>query len=72
MEIEMKAVKSEAAEAVGYDERKNTLRIRYTGGRIYDYFQVPPQEYTNLTKSTSMGGYINEVIKTKYKNKEVI
>lgn len=64
--MQMVRVDSEAIEAVGYDPRSRRLRIRFTGGRSYDYCAVPEQVYQGLMRADSHGAYFNQHIRDIY------
>src|SRR5262249_46600828 len=42
-----------------YDPRRKTLRVRYIGDAIYDYFDVPPGVYADFHYAPSKGRYVN-------------
>lgn len=65
------SVESEAATAIGYDPETATLRVWYTGGRVYDYYDVPPAESANLLHADSLGAYLNQFIKPRYECEEL-
>ena len=50
-----------------YDEIKQVLRITYTSGLVYDYFDVPPEVFQGLKTSGAKGIFLNREIKGKYK-----
>jgi len=64
--LEMVPVRSSALEAVGYDPATSQLRIQFTSGRVYDFFQVPEQVYAELMHAPSKGSYFNYHIRNTY------
>lgn len=60
--IPRNAVESDAVDAIGYDESEKLLDIEFTGGEIYRYENVPPEEYRALMAADSIGGYVNRRI----------
>lgn len=64
-------VESDAADALGYKENTETLRVWYTGGRVYDYYEVPPEEFDKLMHADSIGAYLNRFIKPYYECDEL-
>jgi len=52
---------------VRYDEKTNTLEIEFQGGRVYQYFDVPPHVYEGLISAASHGQFFNEQIKGHYR-----
>jgi|SRR5690242_3142388 len=45
--------------AAGYDDRTQTLRIKFREGEIYEYYQVPPSVWWKFQRAASPGRYIN-------------
>jgi hypothetical protein len=45
--------------AAGYDDRTQTLRIKFRDGDIYEYFQVPPSVWWKFQRAQSPGRFIN-------------
>ena len=60
--MKREVVESSAVDRVGYDEKRHILEIEYTGGRVYQYFDVPPMVYRQLRKAPSIGAFVNEEI----------
>ncbi len=53
--------------SVGYDDRRQILKVRFRNGRIYYYLDVPPSAYAALMSSPSVGRYFNETIRPAYR-----
>ena len=49
--------------SVGYDIESRILEIEFTGGVIYQYFDVPEDIYLDLMSAESKGRYFNLVVK---------
>ncbi|WP_156185505.1 KTSC domain-containing protein, partial [Crocosphaera watsonii] len=47
-------------------EEKETLRVEFTNGSVYQYHDVPKTIYEELEKSPSKGQYFNGEIKDKF------
>lgn len=45
--------------AAGYDDRTQTLRIKFRNGEIYEYFKVPPSVWWQFNRAQSPGRFIN-------------
>jgi len=60
-------VSSSNLSRVRYDESTNTLEIEFVGGRIYQYFDVPPQVFEGLISASSHGKYFAQSIKGQYR-----
>jgi hypothetical protein len=61
-------VSSSVLRAVAYDERVHQLRVRFTSGALYRYFDVPPEITEELLDPPggSHGRYFNENIRDSY------
>jgi hypothetical protein len=51
----MKAVKSKAFDAIGYDAGSNTLRVQFASGAIYEVEGITGEEHSELLAAQSMG-----------------
>lgn len=60
-------VQSSNVVSVGYDSTTMTLEIEFVGGSVYQYFDVPELEYSNLIGAESVGGYLHRNIKNSYR-----
>ena len=47
------------------------MRIRYAGGRLYEYKDVPPATYQDFLAAESKGQFVNWHIKPYYDCEEV-
>ena len=56
-------VTSTTMSSIGYDLGSRTLEIEFTGGAIYQYFEVPEEIYQGLLNAESKGQYFNLVFK---------
>ncbi len=65
-------VESSAIKSIGYNEDKQLLEIEVLGtGRIYQYKDVPLEEYFDFMDAKSLGEYYNRVIKENYEYREL-
>lgn len=62
----MRPVHSSAIEAIGYDAATMRLRIRFTGGREYDFCGVPQRLYERFMAARSYGDFYNLHIRDRY------
>ncbi len=51
---------------IGYDIGVQTLYVRFNNGFTYQYGNVPPQVYSTLMNSESIGAYFNRNIRGRY------
>jgi hypothetical protein len=64
-------VVSEAITDVEYDEEARELDVTFTGGKVYRYFDVPPDTHAELMDADSMGAFLNRHIKPVFAFAEV-
>jgi len=50
-----------------YDPDTSTLEIEFKDGRVYQYFDVPPQVFEGLLDAPSHGGFLHSQIKGHYR-----
>jgi hypothetical protein len=60
-------VTSSNVASVGYDPDTMTLEVEFNEGWVYQYFDVPDAEYRNLVSAKSVGTYLNQNIKGRYR-----
>ncbi len=60
-------VSSSNVASVGYDQNTMTLEVEFMKGSVYQYFDVPESEYSNLIGAESVGRYLNQNIKGNYR-----
>ena len=56
-------VRSSALQSVGYDQEQRVLEIEFTGGEVYQYFDVPAEVYRGLMKAESHGRYFHQHVR---------
>jgi hypothetical protein len=65
-------VESTAIKSIGYNEDKHLLEVEILEtGKIYQYKEVPLEEYFDFMDAKSLGEYYNRVIKEKYEYREL-
>jgi len=64
-------VKSSNIRSVGYDEDSSVLEIEFNSGMVYQYLNVPENEYEGLMNAASKGRYLNRNIKGRYQDIKV-
>lgn len=63
-------VTSSSISSIGYEN--NVLEIEFLDGKeVYQYSQVPEQEYNELMNAESHGKYFNQNIKNKYQYEKI-
>jgi hypothetical protein len=61
--VRREPVSSSSIAAVGYDEISSTLEIEFHNGKIYQFFDVPPQMAAALRAAPSTGTYFNKYLR---------
>ncbi len=61
--MQLETINSQAIHAVGYDPEQRVLEVIFNTGRIYQFLDVPPQEYARLCTARSRGQYFNARIR---------
>jgi len=58
------SVDSTSIAGIGYGAQQRMLELEYRkSGNIYQYFDVPPEEYEAFLQAESKGTYLNKVFK---------
>ncbi len=67
-------LESSAIRAVRYFPDERRLRMRFTNGGVYDYYDVPPMVYEGLVHPSggSHGRYYGEHIRDHYDHDQVV
>ena len=72
MTVVMKDVYSSNIDSVGFDEKINELYVRFKGAKsVYIYSEVPAVTYSNLMAADSLGSWLHNNIKNKFKFRKV-
>jgi hypothetical protein len=56
-------VTSSNIRSVGYDPQNAVLEVKFHNNRVYQYLDVPPEEFDALMAAESKGRFLNQVIK---------
>lgn len=51
---------------IGYNAERSALYVRFNGGKLYRYDDVPPIMFDELKAADSVGKFVNANIKTQY------
>ncbi len=60
--MELQTVESSMISAVGYDKESQTLHVMFNSGKLYSYFEVPPEIYEELMEADSKGRYMRSCV----------
>ncbi len=64
--MQLETVESSAIHAIGYDPGLRILEVIFNSGRIYQFTDVPPDQFTALREAESKGRYFSEHIRDTY------
>lgn len=61
----MHAVESSNLDAIGFDPRSSRLYVRFRGGALYEYDDVPLDVFVRLCLAPSKGSALHGLVKSK-------
>ena len=61
----MNQVKSSQLSSIGFDEKTNTLAVKFNNGGVYHYQNVTKAEFDKFSKAESIGKHFGSHIKSK-------
>ena len=64
-------VDSSMIASVGYDADARILEVEFNTGKLFQYFDVPPEEYARLMDAGSKGQYMHGNIIDMYRYSQV-
>ena len=64
-------VSSSNLRSVGYDEESRTLEIAFHSGGVYEYYDVPPETFWELSQADSRGRYFHEHIRDVFDYRQI-
>ncbi len=64
--MQLETVESSAIHAIGYDPDLRVLEVIFNTGRIYQFTDVPPEQFDALRRAQSKGRYFSEHIRDAY------
>lgn len=60
--MDRKVVNSSMLASIGYDKATQTLELEFTSGEVWQYMDVPNEEFEALMNAPSHGGYARQNI----------
>ncbi len=57
---------SSVLDAAAYQDHESVLELRFHGGAVYRYLDVPPHLYQALLKAESQGAFFNARIRNRF------
>ena len=65
------SIRSTSVTKASYDALKESMRVAFVNGSIYEYQNVPSTTFTKFRLAKSQGKFLNENIAKSYKYKKV-
>jgi hypothetical protein len=65
--MEEQPTKSKGIRVVAYDAARRTLDVEFAAGKVYRYFDVPPEVHAWLARVESKGKFVNRLVRDKYR-----
>ena len=65
------SITSSSMSKAKYDTLKESLRVQFNNGKIYEYMDVPSSIFTKFRLAKSQGKFFNENISKSYEFKKV-
>jgi hypothetical protein len=62
---------SSSVASVGYDAASRVLEVEFHNGGVYQYLDVPGEEYAELREAESKGRYLNAEIKPRHRFRRI-
>jgi len=69
--VEREPVKSRILRSMGYDATAKILEIEFQNNLIYQFYDVPPKVWADLTRSGEIGKYFTDKVRTKFRSKVI-
>lgn len=63
-------VRSDNIEQIGYDSCCSSLGVKFKGGSLYEYENVPLSVFESFSKSSSKGKFFHKAIKGRFRFKK--
>ena len=64
-------VESSVLSAVAYPQNERLVFVEFRSKEIYCYFEVPPEQYEELLRADSKGGYFNRHIRNYFRDQHL-
>lgn len=64
-------VKSSNIDSVGYDAATQTMGIKFKGGAVHHYSNVPQSLHDELVGAKSVGGHFHKAVRGKFPSAQV-
>lgn len=66
MPMEFRGIQNSTVLQIGYDVDTHTLQVTFSGGRTYQYDQVPKTVADSFLNAKSKGAFVAEQLRNKY------
>ena len=62
------SVASSVIDAVAYDGASRTMKVRFKGGAVHHYHDVPPEVPDEMISAPSAGRHFHDMVKDQYRS----
>lgn len=69
--MERKPIKSSNIKSVGYDAATKRMEVEFSGGGVYEYEGVEPDDHASFVHDRSPGGHFAAHIRNRFKSKKL-
>ena len=69
--VDWVAVVSSVFTSAAYNPDSRQLYLRFRSGKVYRYFEFPPEQYDEFLAADSKGGYFAGHIRGQFRDEEV-
>jgi KTSC domain len=69
--VKRERMDSTSVASVGYDASARVLEVEFRNGGVYQYLDVPGEEYDDFREADSKGAFLNTAIKPNHRYRRV-
>jgi hypothetical protein len=69
--VKRERLESTSLASVGYDPAAHVLEVEFRNGGVYQYLEVPDEEYEEFRSADSKGRYLNTEIKPNHRSRKL-
>jgi hypothetical protein len=69
--VKREPLDSSSLRSVGYDPSAHVLEVEFRNGGVYQYLEVPDEEFEGFITAPSKGRYLNTEIKARYPSRRL-
>ena len=70
-QVKREPLDSSSLRSAGYDPAAHVLEVEFRNGGVYQYLEVPGEEFEEFIAAPSKGRYLNAEIKSRYPSRRL-